>query len=147
MIDGSVFDSYRSYALSKLCNVSFCLELHRRLEEKHKDMNITCNCFCPNLITSTGLFRDQGYVFKSMFGFMANTLFKFGDTLEWGGGALAYMAVSENIDGGGKYFKGPTGISRKDGKYDVDFIPNDVSKEAADVDKQQKLWNISANIV
>ena len=82
---------------------------------------------------------------------MANTLFKFGDALEWGGGALAYMAVSENIDkfdgGGGKYFKGPTGISRKGGKYDVDFIPYDVSKEAADVNKQLKMWNISANIV
>lgn len=142
MIDGSELDHYRSYALSKLCNVSTCLELSKRLQ----NTKITANCFCPNLITSTGLFRSQNYIFKSMFGFMANTLFKFGDTLEWGGGALAYLAA-EDIDVSGKYFKGPTGISRKGGVYAKDFVPVDVSKEAGDVEKQLELWNLSAEIV
>lgn len=142
MIDGSPFDHYRAYALSKLCNVSTCLYLSQKLQ----NTNITANCFCPNLITSTNLIRSQNYIFQAMFGFMANTLFKFGDSLDWGGGALAYLAT-EDIDVSGKYFKGPTGISRKGGVYGRDFVPVDVSREGGDEGKQMELWNLSAEVV
>lgn len=145
-LDGSEWDYYQAYAQSKLCNVAFCMELNRRLSQGSK--GIVANCFCPGLITSTGLFSNQSYVLRTMFGFAANHVFGFGDTLESGANSLVWMATSEEAAGekGGLYWKNPvSGASRK-GKteHGIDFLPVEVSEEAANQDNQGRLWTISA---
>jgi protochlorophyllide reductase len=141
-INGSEWEYYQAYAQSKLCNIAVCMELNRRLEEK----GIVANCFCPGLITSTGLFANQPYIFRTLFGVMANHVFTFGDTVEWGGGALAWLASSDDAAAGGLYWKNPTsGGSRKGNpKYGVDFQPMDASEEAGSEENQAKLWALSA---
>mmetsp|Transcript_12129 Transcript_12129/g.15120 ORF Transcript_12129/g.15120 Transcript_12129/m.15120 type:complete len:345 (+) Transcript_12129:121-1155(+) len=148
-LHGSEFDYYGAYAESKLCNVAFTLELNRRFQQdKHKSKRLVANCFCPGLITSTGLFRNQNSFFMGLFGLAANNVFGFGSTAEWGGGALAWMATNEEAGKrGGEYWKAPSGAARKGGEYGLDFTTMDVSPEANSEENQATLWKISAKIV
>lgn len=91
MIDGTKLDYKKAYNLSNLCTVSFCVELNRRLRSK----GIVVNCFSPGLMTESELFRNHNFILTAVLSFMANTLFKFGDSVEWGGGCLAWMALAE----------------------------------------------------
>jgi len=145
-LNGTEFHYKRNYALSKLCNTAFCLGLNRRLREKQQGMVV--NCFTPGLITNTGLWRHQNQWLMPFFSLFANNVMSFGSTVEWGGGALAWMAVSDDAGKeGGRYYKTPTGSSHMNPTYGVTFCPSPVSVEAASESNQEKLWEKSAELV
>ncbi|KAI2505978.1 hypothetical protein MHU86_8478 [Fragilaria crotonensis] len=145
MMDGSKFDYHKAYSMSKLCNVSFTLELNRRLQKHSK--GIVANCFSPGLMTQSGLFRNQNQILTSIFSLAANYVFQFGDTVEWGAGCLAWMALADKTGiQGGEYWSAPKGASRKGGILGECFVPDAIGEEAANEEKQKKLWKLSAEL-
>ena len=110
MINGGPYDPDKAYKDSKLCNVFYTRELQKRCPD------LSVNCFTPGLIVGTGLFRNQNKVFTKVFDVAATNLLKVGESVEWGGGALAYMALSPDLDSSrGKYYGAKPGAS-KDGE-------------------------------
>ncbi|CAJ1338737.1 unnamed protein product, partial [Effrenium voratum] len=81
----------KAYKDSKLCNVLFTLELP-------KSTGITANCFSPGLIPSPTFFRYQSQGFSSVFAFAAQNILKIAETPEFGGMALALMALDPSLD-------------------------------------------------
>jgi protochlorophyllide reductase len=145
MIDGSKFDYHKAYSMSKLCNVSFTMELNRRLEEKSR--NIVANCFSPGLMTQSGLFRNQNKWLMPFFSLAANYLFQFGDTVEWGAGCLAWMALADKTgEKGGQYWSAPKGASLKGVTTFDSFLPEPIGDEASNVESQKALWRVTAEL-
>jgi protochlorophyllide reductase len=131
----------------KLCNVLFTRELQRRLDAK--DSMIAANCFTPGLIVSTGLFREQNPIFTKLFDFAATDLLKVGETPSWGGAALTYMI--NDVTTKGLYYYSSPGTSSKYGESAFEntqlFGPSDVSVEAQDNVKAQRLWELSEKLL
>ena len=145
MMDGSKFDYHKAYSMSKLCNVSFTVELNRRLQKDSK--GIVANCFSPGLMTQSGLFRNQNQILTSIFSLAANYVFQFGDTVEWGAGCLAWMALADQTGiRGGEYWSAPKGVSRKGAIMGDCFVPDAIGEEAANEEMQKKLWTLSAKL-
>ncbi len=81
-----LFDGYAAYALSKLCNVLFTLQLASKL----KGSTLTCNTLHPGVITTKLL--------KTGFGVS-------GSSLNEGAETSIYLATSETVQkSNGKYF-------------------------------------------
>lgn len=137
-LDGSDFHYFKAYSMSKLCNTAFTMELNRRLE--HQGRGMIASCFSPGLIPTTGLFQRNNRFAVMIFGWVVR-LFGFVDSVEWGAGALAWMAT-DNIDGG-KFYRGPSGISSKGGSYNEHFKPFTVPDESMDDSSSKALWKWS----
>ena len=100
----------------------------------------------------TGFFRNQNPLFTKVFDVAATNIFKVGETPEWGGGSLEYMALNPNIGGpsnqGGLYYTAPPGSSKYgDAAFGREFTITQVSKEASDDEKAKKLWSLSEKLV
>lgn len=139
MIDGSKFHFKRSYALSKVCNVALALSLQQRLASR----NVTVNCFSPGLILESGLFRHQSACeMATSFGHSpavrANE-----KTVAWGGGALAFMALSDEVRSrGGMYWSDTDSRKGDRAVYGVDFFPTHISEEAVPRKCTEELWQL-----
>eukprot|EP00536_Pseudo-nitzschia_multiseries_P001967 jgi/Psemu1/317751/estExt_fgenesh1_pm.C_260016 len=138
MITGSSFDYKKCYAVSKLCNVAFCIELNERLQQR----NAKAICFSPGLIPSSGLFKHQRRWHDTC-------LKKLGmgvvDSQEWGGTLLAWMAISdEAYSEGGCYWRAPLGISRRGGKIPDDLYLESLTDEVMDCKNRETLWKVSS---
>jgi protochlorophyllide reductase len=145
-VDGSDFSFKGAYATSKLCNVAFCMALNRKLEERG-EKHIVANCFTPGLIPESGLFRNES-VFRLMLFSLFARWTRMSSTIEWGGGALAWMATADEAGKrGGEYWKTPMGSSHNDSTYGYDFCPVPASPEAMSEANQEKLWEISSQLV
>jgi NAD(P)-dependent dehydrogenase (short-subunit alcohol dehydrogenase family) len=137
-IAGSSFDYKKCYAVSKLCNVAFCLELDRRLRER----NAKAICFSPGLIPTSGLFRHQKRWDDTA---MKKLRMGMGETEEWGGVFLAWMAISDKAFGkGGCYWRAPFGISRRGGKIPDDLFLESLNEELTCCKNRETLWKISS---
>ena len=137
MIDGGAYDSNKAYKDSKLCNVLFMEEAARRLGPK----GISVNAFSPGFIPNAdGFFRYQDPLAAKALAAVGK-LAGFTETNEFGGSALAYLAVDPAVDGatGSWYDAYPPGKHQ--------LAVHDVSPEASDVAKQARLWELSAKAV
>ena len=113
------------------------LELARRLKEQRS--STTCNVMNPGLIPTTGLFRDINPLFVFIFTFLTTYVFKVATTEQEGGRRLAYMISSPALDGvTGGYFSGKPGST--------EFNPYDPSKEAKDLYKAKRLWELTSKL-
>lgn len=65
-------------------------ELDRRL--KSRKSKVTTNCFSPGLIPSSGLFRSQNVIFRTVFDFVATNIIKVAATVSMGGDTLVRQA-------------------------------------------------------
>ena len=141
MLDGGAYNPDKAYKDSKLCNVLFTRELDRRVGRQ-----LQVNAFNPGLIVSTGLFRDQNAVFTKLFDVVATDVFKVGETPEWGGAALEYMATQ--VETKGQYYTSPPGSSKYgEAAFGKQFAVAEVSKEAQDDAKAKKLWELSEKVL
>jgi NAD(P)-dependent dehydrogenase (short-subunit alcohol dehydrogenase family) len=145
MINGKPFHYKESYSLSKVCTVAFCIELNRRLKAR----NAIANSFSPGLVTTSGLFRNQD--FSSHPGTAhSEDIMKKERTVEYGGGALVFMAIADAAGRrGGEYWRDltlhPHGTTPMTA-YGKEFSPAAVSGDAADIEKREKLWKLSAEL-
>lgn len=150
MVDGGEFNADKAYKDSKLCNILFIRELQRRLDSGGSRIKV--NGFTPGLIVGTGLFRDQNPVFTKLFDVAATNLLKVGETTHYGGGALEYVALSDEAGemGGRYYYSAPGSGKYGDDAYGRQFAPSEVSKEALESDasgKAKRFWELSEKLV
>lgn len=141
MIDGNPFQYKAAYSLSKLSNTTCCVALNRKLEELRGRRDVVVNCFTPGLIPSTGLFQHSSDP--------RCLLATIGSTLEHGGGALAWMATSDEAgQEGGLFYQTQPGTSHEPPSYGTKrFCPSQIPDDASCVSNQELLWKISAELV
>lgn len=137
MVDGGAFDADKAYKDSKLCNLMFAAEAARRLAPA----GATVNSFSPGLIPSpNGFFRYQNFVFARLFNGIA-TVVGVAETPRFGGSCLAFMAADASLNGvTGEWFD-----TEPPGKHQL--LCHAPSAEARDLQKQKKLWALSAKLV
>jgi NAD(P)-dependent dehydrogenase (short-subunit alcohol dehydrogenase family) len=111
------FDGNSAYSLSKLCNILFTYKLHRKLEDSSSHINT--NCLHPGVI-DTKLLRSN-----------------------WGGIGNSVKEGAENV----LYVATYDGIEEVSGKYFVNKMPQSSAMVTYENDKQDKLWEISENMV
>lgn len=136
MVDNGPYDADKAYKDSKLCNMLFMAEAARRYEGK-----FTVNAFSPGLIADpNGFFRNQNRLFASIF-FSISKALGVAESNEFGGSALAYMAVDASMDGrtGGWYDSVPVGKHQ--------LAKHAPSVEAQNVEEQKLLWDLSTQLV
>jgi NAD(P)-dependent dehydrogenase (short-subunit alcohol dehydrogenase family) len=160
MIDGSEFHFKRSYALSKLCIVALCAELHQRLCctsshsscNKNNNSGIRVNSFSPGLMTSSGLFRHQPNVARGTgggapHGHINKNAFLNEKSVEWGAGALVYCCIADEAGKrGGEYWSDAHSSLGSMAKYGSDFCPTPISDKVVDAETRLRLWNVSCQL-
>lgn len=138
MLNGSTYSYKKCYAVSKLCNVAFCLELNQRL----RDRNAKAICFSPGLIPTSGLFKHQMHWDDTV---VKKLGIGMGETEEWGGLLLAWMAISDKaFNKGGCYWRAPFGISRRGGIIPDDLFLESLNEEVTSCENREQLWRISS---
>lgn len=137
MVDGGKYDPDKAYKDSKLCNMMFMAEAARRFGSK----GILVNAFSPGLIADpNGFFRNQNQLFATFFNAITKVV-GVAESNEFGGSALAYLAVDPAIDEStGKWFD-----SLPPGKHQLAVHPP--SEEARRIESQKKLWSLSSGLV
>ncbi|XP_019881858.1 retinol dehydrogenase 14 [Aethina tumida] len=114
------------YYVSKYANISFTLELARRLE----GTNVTANCLHPGMIDS-GIWRNVPVPLNWPMKLICKCFFK---TPAQGCQTSVYLACSEEVEG-------------VNGKYFMDCKEKGLSAGAKDMSKAKKLWELSENFV
>lgn len=119
------YNGFRVYGQSKLANVMFTYRLARQL----KDTDVTANALHPGFV-NTGFGLNNG--------FLINTIMKithlFAKSKEDGASTVIYLAASPEVDG-------------LSGMYFTDERPVRSSAESYDEEKQEKLWQVSLDMV
>jgi protochlorophyllide reductase len=142
MINGKAFHYKASYSLSKLCVVAFCTQLNLLL----KSRGAVANAFSPGLMTTSGLFRHQDCR-ENPQSVISEEVLKMERTVEFGGGALVFMAVADATgQRGGEYWRDVESLSCSMTAYGNEFSPMVVSSDASDKIKREKLWELSIQL-
>ena len=143
MMDGTKFHHKQSYAISKLCNVAFCLELNRRLRSR----GVVANCFSPGLMTKSGLFRNQRSSTNLASTIHNKEVLLKEKTVQWGAGALVFMAIADAAgERGGEYWRDADSVDGPFARYGSEFCPTQVSEEDISRDEMQSLWEVSSSL-
>ena len=118
----------------------FTLEQAKRLKARRS--KATINCFSPGLIPSSGLFRSQNVIFRTIFDFAATNIIRVAASVSEGGDTLVYMVESDELEGQSGLF-----LATPPGKPRSLFGVREVSKEASDPKIQKKLWDLSQQVL
>ena len=138
MVDGGAYDPDKAYKDSKLCNLLFVAEARKR----YANAQVTVNAFSPGLIADPkGFFRNQNPQFAKTFDYISRNVAKVAESNEFGGAALAYLAVDPEVAGasGRWYDSYPPGAHQ--------LAVHAASAEAQDAAKAKELWELSAKLV
>jgi len=120
------YSGWTSYCRSKLMNIMFTYECHRR----YADSGVTFNCLHPGFVNSNFGNNNSGFARGSINA--AKSLFAI--NVEKGARTNVYLASSEDVEGiSGKYFNKCKPVKSSDVSY------ND--------DDQKRLWEMSENII
>ena len=140
MINGKKFKSGKAYKDSKLCNVLTMRELHRRY---HKDTGITFSSFYPGCVADTALFRNHYSLFRTIFPIFQKNVTGGYVSQELAGQRLADVVTEPT-------YQNPSGAYWSWGnrqKKDRASFQQEVSDEALDNNKAEKLWTLSEKLV
>lgn len=125
----SDYDSLQAYARSKLATIAFTRELADRLE----DTEITVNCFHPGFVPSTNLFRDAP-IWTRLAIRSAAIIPGIGTTQQEGAQRLCKLVTAPEF-------------RERTGTYVTGDGITSPSTEASNPANQQRLWDISADLV
>lgn len=139
MIDGKKFEPVKAYKDSKVCNVLTMRELHRRYHESH---GITFSSLYPGCVATTALFRDHYPLFQKIFPIFQKYITGGFVTEEEAGDRVAEVVIDPAYSQSGAYWSWGN-RQKKNGKSFV----QEVSNEASDDDKAERLWELSAKLV
>jgi len=139
MIDGKAFKPGKAYKDSKLCNMLTMMEMHRRY---HKDTGIIFNALYPGCVAETGLFRDAPKAFQVIFPFFQKNITGGYVTEEESGDRVAQVVDEEGFNKSGVYWS--WGNRQKEGRH---AFSQEMSNEAGDETKADKLWDLSEKLV
>jgi protochlorophyllide reductase len=111
-----------------------------------KSRGAIANTFSPGLMTTSGLFRHQDSGSYSHSG-LSEGILKKERTVEFGGGALVFMAWADaSGQKGGEYWRDVDSLHCSMTAYGKEFSPSTVSIDAADKEKREKLWELSTQL-
>jgi NAD(P)-dependent dehydrogenase (short-subunit alcohol dehydrogenase family) len=153
MLDGSAYHYKRAYTISKLCNVATCHELHQRQHQQPtqrpggggSSKGVVPICFSPGLMLGSGLFRHQDLKVVQQHVATAKCMPQ-AKTVEWGAGALVYVAVSDragqlpNVYWSDESFMGCAAV------YGKEFRPNPLTAAVMEDDRRKQLWDLSLQL-
>ncbi len=139
MINGKKFKPGKAYKDSKLCNVLTMRELHRRY---HDSTGITFSSLYPGCVAETALFRNSYPLFQKVFPWFQKNITGGYVTEELAGDRLAFVVADPEYNKSGSYWSWG---NRQ--KPDRKSFEQEMSNEALDDQKAQKLWELSAKLV
>jgi NAD(P)-dependent dehydrogenase (short-subunit alcohol dehydrogenase family) len=132
----------KAYCQSKLANLMFTRELHRRLVASGCS-KVTACALTPGYIPQTGLGREGGLLGRFFTQWMLDGLLKwvglvtFTRSIEQGATCIV-LAATAGVEGGGYYELSPDGN---------DIVPAADSDESRDPAKAERLWQLSHGMV
>ena len=139
MINGKKFKAGKAYKDSKLCNVLTMRELHRRY---HDSTGIVFSSLYPGCVAETGLFRNHYSLFQKIFPLFQKNITGGYVSEELAGERVAAVVADPEYNKSGSYYS--WGNRQKEGRKSFE---QEVSNEALDDDKAQRLWELSAKLV
>ncbi len=139
MINGKSFEPVKAYKDSKVCNVLTMRELHRRY---HDSTGITFTSLYPGCVADTPLFRNHYPLFQKIFPWFQKNITGGYVSQELSGERVAMVVADPEYKQSGAYFSWGN-RQKKDGKS---FI-RQVSPQARDEEKGQRMWDLSAKLV
>ncbi|MEA5595154.1 protochlorophyllide reductase [Rivularia sp. UHCC 0363] len=139
MINGKKFKAGKAYKDSKLCNVLTMRELHRRY---HNSTKIVFTSLYPGCVAETALFRNHYSLFQKIFPLFQKNITGGYVSEELAGERVAAVVAEPEYNKSGSYYS--WGNRQKEGRKS--FV-QEVSNEALDDDKAQRLWELSAKLV
>ncbi|MFY7801974.1 MAG: protochlorophyllide reductase [Limnoraphis robusta] len=139
MIDGKKFKSGKAYKDSKLCNVLTMRELHRRY---HESTGIVFSSLYPGCVATTALFRNHYPLFQKIFPWFQKNITGGFVSEELAGERVAMVVADPEYNKSGVYWS--WGNRQKEGRQS--FV-QEVSNEALDNSKAERLWELSAKLV
>jgi NAD(P)-dependent dehydrogenase (short-subunit alcohol dehydrogenase family) len=131
------FDGAHAYRVSKLCNVWFAYELHRRLEDSH----VVVNALSPGFIPTTGLSRRYGPLAWFAAHWIVEPMRFFGLIGFVRSQDEGAKAVVEACVGIGVASKGGQYLCLPIGKNELELKKSSI--ESYDETKAREAWNIS----
>ena len=121
------YNAWGAYGSSKLANISFTVELSRRLEST----GVTATCLHPGMVrTEFGQNRDLHGIVAAFYAPLRSLLL----TAERGAATTTYLASSPEVEG-------------QSGGYYVNRHPRVPSSHARDRDAASRLWQMSAELL
>lgn len=139
MISGDKFKSGKAYKDSKLCNILTMRELHRRY---HDSTGIVFSSLYPGCVATTALFRNHHPLFRTIFPIFQRYITGGFVSEELAGERVAAVVKDPEFNKSGVYWS--WGNRQKKGRQS--FV-QEVSDEASDDDKSQRLWDLSRQLV
>ncbi|MEL7034637.1 MAG: protochlorophyllide reductase [Cyanobacteria bacterium J06592_8] len=139
MIDGKKFKSGKAYKDSKLCNVLTMRELHRRY---HESTGIVFSSLYPGCVATTALFRNHFPLFRTIFPWFQKNITGGFVSEELAGERVAMVVADPDYNASGVYWS--WGNRQKEGRKS--FV-QEVSNEANDDNKAERLWELSYQLV
>ncbi|MDJ0536942.1 MAG: protochlorophyllide reductase [Xenococcaceae cyanobacterium MO_207.B15] len=139
MINGKKFKPGKAYKDSKLCNVLTMRELHQRY---HQSTGIIFSSLYPGCVADTPLFRNHYPLFRKIFPIFQKNITGGYVSQELAGDRVAQVVADDKYKESGAYFS--WGNRQKEGR--TSFV-QEVSNEALDENKAQKLWELSEKLV
>ncbi|MEC4807258.1 MAG: protochlorophyllide reductase [Jaaginema sp. PMC 1079.18] len=139
MINGKKFKPGKAYKDSKLCNVLTMRELHRRY---HEETGITFSSLYPGCVAETPLFRNHYPLFQKIFPLFQKHITGGYVTQETAGERVADVVTDPEMKQSGVYWS--WGNRQKPGRQSFE---QEVSNEASDRAKAEKMWDLSAKLV
>lgn len=139
MINGKKFKPGKAYKDSKLCNVLTMRELHRRY---HESTGIIFSSLYPGCVATTALFRNHFPLFQKLFPLFQKNITGGFVSEELAGDRVAEVVADPEYNKSGSYWS--WGNRQKPNRKSFE---QEMSNEALDNKKAQKLWELSAKLV
>jgi protochlorophyllide reductase len=139
MIDGKPFKPGKAYKDSKLCNMITVRELHRRY---HESTGIIFSSLYPGCVADTPLFRYSYPLFQKIFPWFQKNITGGYVSQELAGDRVAQVVADPQFAQSGVHWS--WGNRQKQGR---DSFVQELSDQASDDQKAEKMWNLSAQLV
>lgn len=139
MADGKKFEPVKAYKDSKVCNVLTMRELHRRY---HESTGIAFSSLYPGCVADTPLFRNHYPLFQKIFPWFQKNITGGYVSQELAGERVAAVMADPEYKQSGAYWSWGN-RQKKDGQSFV----REVSPQARDDAKGERMWDLSAKLV
>ena len=140
MVDGKNFEPVKAYKDSKVCNVLTMRELDRRY---HESTGIVFTSLYPGCVADTPLFRNHYPLFQKIFPWFQKNITGGYVSQELAGERVADVVTKPEYGESGSYWSWG---NRQKKDRQAAFVQN-VSPQAQDEAKAEKMWNLSEKLV
>lgn len=139
MIDGKKFEPVKAYKDSKVCNILTMRELHRRF---HESTGIIFSSLYPGCVATTALFRNHYPLFQKLFPIFQRYITGGFVSEELAGERVAMVVADSEYAQSGVYWSWG---NRQ--KKDRQSFVQQVSPQASDDAKAERMWDLTENLV